>query len=267
MRSTIACFGVAFLLLVISVFSLERQQPTPAETGTAAIGPEMILIPGGSYIMGKERKPEEKQAEYIDNPAHKVQISAFYLDKTEVTNSEYFRFCRATGHRLPFFWSLREYRSGLDYPNHPVVGISYQDAQDYAKWRGVRLPTEAEWEFAARGGLSGKDFPKGDTLETTDANFAPQGHGPEPVGRYKANGYGLCDMAGNVGEWVSDYYDKDYYLKCPEKNPSGPEIGRFRVFRGGGWFANISCNRVHFRNALPANWVDFNIGFRCAKNK
>jgi len=229
-------------------------------------GRKMVRIAGGWFEMGRNTRPGDPEAQDIDNPRHRIQVDSFYLDLTPVTNAEYFHFCQTTGHRLPFFWGMREFRSGLDWPDHPVVGVSHRDAQAFASWIGLRLPSEAEWEYAARGGLSGKDYPGGDDLKPEEARFAPYAVGPERVGQLRPNGYGLFDMVGNVAQWVVDFYDKDYYRKSPERNPKGPSTGRFHVIRGGGWYARKSCNRVFFRNALPANWVDFNVGFRCAND-
>jgi formylglycine-generating enzyme required for sulfatase activity len=111
------------------------------------------------------------------------------------------------------------------------------------------------------------DYPNRDALEPTDGNCNRSGKGgPVAVGSYSANGFGLYDMQGNVVEWVWDRYDPDYYSASPSANPQGPASGRFRVIRGGGWHSGPSCNRVYYRNALPQNWVDFNVGFRCAKD-
>jgi sulfatase modifying factor 1 len=198
-------------------------------------------------------------------PVHRVAISPFYIDKHQVTNAQYQEFCDETGHRLPEFWSREGFRCGPDYPTHPVVGVSWQDATQFAAWRDKRLPTEAEWEYAARGGLEGLDYPNADTLEPTDGNYTRSRlGGPVAVGAYPPSGFGLYDMQGNVVEWVADYYAPDYYASSPSVDPQGPSSGKFRVIRGGGWHSGPYCNRVYFRNALPPNWVDFNVGFRCA---
>jgi sulfatase modifying factor 1 len=256
-----------WMLVALATFVVARSQRiVAASPGAQDRGDGMALIPGGEFVMGHACKAEETRGKYIDDPAHVVRVDPFYLDRTEVTNAEYFRFCQATGHKLPFFWGMREFRSGLDFPDVPVVGVNWKDARDFAMWRGARLPTEAEWEFAARGGLEGKTFPNGDTLEPEDACYAHQADGPGRVGKFKPNGYGLLDMAGNVGEWVTDYYQQDYYSQGPKANPQGPELGCFHVVRGGGWYSGKMCNSVYSRTALPTYWVDFNIGFRCARS-
>ena len=221
---------------------------------------DLVVIPGGEFLMGA--KPEGDHS-----PVHPVRLDSFYMDRYEVTNAQYLQFCQATGHRLPEFWEMSGFRCGPGYPNHPVVGVSWWDAFDYAAWCGKRLPTEAEWEYAARGGLTAMDFPNGDSLQPWEGNYNKSGNGgPVAVGSYRANGFGLYDMQGNVVEWVADFYGAAYYASSPAANPRGPEAGRFRVIRGGGWHSGASCNKVYYRNALPANWVDFNVGFRCAKD-
>ncbi len=220
---------------------------------------ESVLIPGGEFLMG--------QGEGGDHPAHRVVLSSFYLDRYEVTNAQYQAFCEQTERPLPAFWGQKRYRSGPTYPNHPVVGVSWDDAVDYAAWAGKRLPTEAEWEYAARGGLADKPYPWGEILSVRMANYDRSGLGhPVHVGSYQENGFGLYDMIGNVLEWVHDLYDADYYPRSLEENPWGPAEGRFRVVRGGGWHSGPGCTPVYYRNALPANWVDFAVGFRCARD-
>ena len=221
---------------------------------------EMMLVPGGEFLMGSSTDGDH-------SPPHRVRLEAFHLDAHEVTNAEYYEFCRATGHRLPEFWGIDARRSGPGFPDHPVVGVSWQDAADYADWRGKRLPTEAEWEYAARGGLLHRDYPMRDTLSPSDANYGESGIGsPTEVGSYEPNGFGLFDMSGNVFEWVADRYSAGYYAESPVTNPQGPETGRFRVIRGGGWHSGPYCNRTYYRNALPPQWVDFAVGFRCARD-
>jgi iron(II)-dependent oxidoreductase len=231
------------------------------------ISEELVHIPGGEFLMGLGTDRDH-------SPVHRVALRAFLMDKYEVTNARFLDFCQATGHRLPAFWGIERFRSGPDYPLHPVVGVSWRDAVAYAAWCGRRLPTEAEWEYAARGGLVARNYPTGDTLEPSDGNFSQSALGsPVAVGSYAANGFGLHDMQGNVVEWVWDAYDAFYYRASPSVDPRGPEPTRlrpeavvFRVIRGGGWHSGATCNRVYYRNALPANWVDFAVGFRCVKD-
>ncbi|UCG33708.1 MAG: formylglycine-generating enzyme family protein [Phycisphaerales bacterium] len=253
----------ASLALVVPAVILSYGCAQPS--GQQPIEQEMVLIPGGEFTMGKDGQDD-------DCPAHRVQLDPFYIDKYEVTNAQYMRFMRETEARVPEFWGMDEFRSGPDWPNHPVVGISWKEATQYAAWAGKRLPTEAEWECAARGGLADVDFPNGPTLTPEGANYwlwpklQSSGKGLLAVGSYPPNGYGLHDMAGNVGEWVLDVYDPDYYRTGPTKSPTGPKKGKFRVIRGGGWHSGPTCTRVHFRNALRGVWRDFNLGFRCVRD-
>jgi iron(II)-dependent oxidoreductase len=230
-------------------------QPDTGMDTTGGPPAGMVLIPGGEYMMGKDESGDS-------DPAHKVRVDTFYMDKYEVTNSEYLRFCTETDRTLPEYWGVDKYRCGPDFRDHPVVGVSQADAKAYAEWIGKRLPTEAEWEYAARGELVDKNYPFGDEADSAKANFKSKG--TRPVGSYPPNGFGLYDMAGNVVEWVADSYDKDFYASSPEDNPTGPDKGKFGVIRGGGWHSGPYCNRVFFRNCLPKGWQDINVGFRCA---
>ena len=243
-------FYVALLFLLgflpVFAFSIEG---TDAE-------PEMMLITGGEFMMGREGYGDH-------SPPHTVRVSPFYMDIHEVTNAQWFAYCEATDRALPIFWGMEEFRSGPDYPRHPVVGVSWLEARNYATWRGARLPTEAEWEYAARGGLVDQKYSHGNELDST--LYAPGGEGPSPVASFPPNGFGLHDMTGNALEWVSDWYDADYYKVTPIENPTGPGSGKFHVVRGGGWHTGPMCSQVYHRTGLQSNWLDFNVGFRCVK--
>jgi len=227
------------------------------------IPPEgMVLIPGGTFMMGSNN------GQGIAAPRHPVSLDAFYMDIHEVSNREYEKFCMAAGHKFPEFWGMEIYKSGPDYPDHPVVGVSNFDARQYAEWAGKRLPTEAEWEYAARGGLDDIAYPYGEIADHLSSRYNdPEAEsGPVKRGSYPPNDYGLHDMSGNAWEWVSDWFSETYYSGSPELNPGGPSTGSFRVFRGGGWHSGAGCTTVHHRNALPPHWVDLAGGFRCVKD-
>jgi len=243
---------VALVICMTSYASAETESKGKTESRT-----DLVLIAGGEFEMGRD-------GEANNNPAHKVRLDSFYIDKHEVTNAQYHRFCQETERQLPIFWGMEKFHCGLDYPNHPVVGVNWADAKAYAEWAGKRLPTEAEWEYAARGGLVGRKYPNGDELDETQANF--KSDGTVPVMSYPPNAYGLYDIAGNVREWVADYYDEFYYGASPDDNPKGPDEGTFRVVRDGGWHSGKGCLEVDDRICLPTYWVDFAVGFRCASD-
>lgn len=240
--------------LIIFLFS-NMIQGQPSDPG-------MVLIPGGDFIMGKNTSnPTDWQ------PEHQVSIDSFYMDKYEVTNKQYYEFCTKTKCALPEFWGSSQFKCSLDYPDHPVVGASFIDAERYAKWAGKRLPTEAEWEYALRGGLQNKNFPWGDLIDSTMVNYGKKYKSTLKAGTFKPNGYGLFDMSGNVFEWTSDFYADNYYKISTDKNPKGPVTGRFKVIRGGSWHSGGMCQQTYYRNGLPVSWVDFAVGFRCVKDK
>jgi len=241
----------------------------------------MVLIPAGEFEMGIDRSeiPElvnwakgydqSAMASWFEDetPRHKVYLDAYYIDVYEVTNEMYAKFLKATNHKPPKYWDDPRYND----PQQPVVGVTWEDAKAYCDWAGKRLPTEAEWEKAARGGLIGKRFPWGDDASHDYANYAGTvgtdiwGYSA-PVGKFAPNGYGLYDMAGNVFEWCADWYEKDYYSKSPTKNPTGPSSGKTRVVRGGGYGYTANFLRVsdRFGSYFPSNAYPF-VGFRCAK--
>lgn len=213
---------------------------------------EQVDIAGGDFQMGKPGK------------GHPVRVGAYRIDKHEVTNAQWQTFCEANDRKFPIFWGIDRFRCGPNFPDHPVIGVSHGDAKAYAKWIGRRLPTEAEWEFAARGGLDGKKFDTGDKLGQGQANTkSAKLDGPVAVMSFRPNGYGLYDMVGNVREWVADYYTEEEPPTAPLVDPQGPEKGKLRLIKGGGWFSGNGCNSVHERNALAGSWGDFNVGFRC----
>lgn len=223
----------------------------------------MVLIPGGAFTMGKH---SERQADF--SPSHTVSVDPFYMDQHEVTNKQYLKFCRETSHSLPEFWGADVFRSGENFLDHPVVGVNWYDAMKFAEWAGKRLPTEAEWEFAARGGLVDNGFPNGNTWEDPLRRNEP-GNWENlivPVKSFEPNAFGLYDMGGNVWEWVSDIYGHNYYQNSPENNPKGPANGTSRVIRGGSWHSGKMCHKVYYRKGLTANWKDFAVGFRCVKD-
>jgi len=225
--------------------------------------PGMVLIPGGRFMMGSEDGNNDQK------PEHEVYVNAFYIDMTEVTVAQYQQFINATGYREPKKWEEQ-----LQYPYHPVVHVLWYDANAYAGWAGKRLPTEAEWEYAARGGNTGVEgkpkynFPWGNKAYHDLANYYSI-FGEEAiksVGSFAPNGYGLYDMAGNVWEWCADWYDKDYYKNSPSRNPKGSSTGKGRVMRGGSW--NTAANNMQYANRSGVNPTssEKDIGFRCVQD-
>ncbi|HEC41707.1 MAG TPA: hypothetical protein ENI20_02630 [Bacteroides sp.] len=183
--------NMLLLFLVTITLTISGQSQGTAEKEDfpePSISQEIILIRGDSFFMGKALNPNSN---YVDNAKHKVSVSDFYLDKYEVTNASYYDFMQETGHRLPEFWGMNVFRSGLEYPDHPVVGVTWADASKYA-----------EWEYAARGGLEQKTYPNGDDMDETLGNYNGTNGHPLVVGSFPANGFSLHDMAGNVVEWV-----------------------------------------------------------------
>jgi formylglycine-generating enzyme required for sulfatase activity len=197
-----------------------------------------------------------------DRPLHKVSISAFQLDKHEVTNAQYQVFVDKTHHATPYHWIDRHFAANA--AELPIYNVDWDDAHAYCAWAGGRLPTEAEWEYAARGGKSGMDYPGGDQIDAKAARFNVQ-TGPGPVAKFAPNGFGLFDMAGNVSEWTADWFDGSYYANSPEQDPKGPAMGDYKVIRGGAWSDSAKRVTVFFRNWVRPNQKTPNVGFRCAR--
>ena len=240
-------------------------------------GSEMILIPAGSFEMGDHFDEGSKDGREL--PVHTVELDAFYMDVYEVTVGQFRDFVNQSGYKYRGNWdSVAKYSPGDEYP---MVYVTWNDATAYAKWAGKRLPTEAEWEYAARGGLVGKRYFWGDEKpDGSQCNFADKNTPTDftwadrtvddgyeytaPVGSFIANGYGLYDMAGNVWELCQDWYGKDYYSSSPTKNPLGPgSRSYYRVLRGGDWHNSASYLRVAGRlNLTPSDRGSY-YGFRC----
>ncbi len=282
-----------FVFAALSLAAAPATKPEQSDNG------EMVLLKGGTFKMGTaDGFPYE-------GPVHEVTLKPFWMDKHEVTVAQFEKFVAATAYKTDaekFGWSgVFDLKSGewsksdhADWrhplgadskakPNEPVVHISYADAQAYAAWAGKRLPTEAEFEFASRGGDNPSKYAWGDELYPNGKPVANtwQGHFPEkdeakdgyvgvaPVCSFPPNRAGLCDMTGNVWEWCSDWFDPDYYAHSPKENPAGPESGQERCIRGGSWMCSENyCvgYRVAARNKTAPDSGLNNLGFRCAKD-
>jgi formylglycine-generating enzyme len=256
--------------------------------------PAFALIPAGPFVMGSDDGPADER------PAHSVHLDEFAIGVQLVTHAEYGRFVHETGYRPPGVDDLplvvtvggkereREFRASssayawtgghppADRLTHPVTLVRWADATAYCRWlskilgRVAHLPSEAQWEKAARGGLDRKLYPWGDELTPDRANFlsAPDRKveaGTTPGRRYPPNGYGLRDVAGNAWEWVHDWYDPGFYGVSPERNPVGPSSGHSRIVRGGGWLTAepemLTCSHRH---QVPPDTYSYGIGFRVA---
>jgi len=235
---------------------------------------DMAQIPTGCFEMGDHFD----DGNIYDSPVHNVCISAFEMDMHEVTNSEYAECVGDGGCTPPIHtdsFSRETYYGDPVYNDYPVIWVDWYQATDYCTWAGKRLPTEAEWEYAARGGLSGKRYPWGDTISGSDANYGDSGdpwdNDTSPVGYYAANGYGLYDMSGNVYEWINDLWDPFYYQYCIDNgivnNPPGPASGTAPVVRSGSWYIGTIVQRVASRTFGQFNPPGHcnHLGFRCAR--
>jgi len=256
----------------------------------------MVLCPAGEFIMGADQASSE-------HLLHQVRLASFWLDQREVTNRQFRAFVAETKYQTQAeqvgYGTVMDMRRGewqkvegatwrqpqgpestiIGREDHPVVQVSWFDARAYAQWRGKRLPTEAEWEYAARAGLSGMDYPwPTSAFEPARANFW---QGPFPgvdqkqdgyrgtatVGSFASNRFELSDMAGNVWEWCADWYSADYYERAKTENPLGPTQGKHRVIRGGSWLSSLDQLAMWRRHALAPHFCNDQIGFRCAKNQ
>ena len=252
----------------------------------------MVLIPAGEFQMGSTDAGARKD----EQPVRTVYIDVFYMDETEVTNTQYKAFLlenpqwqKGRVHAEFVNANYLKHWNGTDYPsgrgNHPVVYVSWYMAMAYAEWSRKRLPTEAEWEYAARGGLAGKKYPNGNTITTRDANYGRNVGDTTPVRKYPANGYKLYDMTGNVSEWCLDAYEADFYSTFPRdgvaRNPLSDansvdglmnnftEVNRqqARVLRGGTWVNSAFFVRVASRDGVLLWFTFYSYRFRCVRDK
>ena len=264
------------------VWSADAPATTPA-TQLPAVkvnpkdGAEMVLIPAGEFLMGtsedqivvmQKANPDYK-SEYFSNelPQHKVYLDAYYIYKTEVTVAQYRKFCKTTKYAMPPEppWKWQD--------THPIVNVTWNDAKAYADWAGVILPSEAQWEKAARGD-DGRIYPWGNDWDAGKCanrinSDGEKGHikGTHPVGSYPAGASpnGVMDMVGNVWEWCADWYSADYFKNAPAKNPTGPKTGKFRVEKGGSWAdGNNYSIRGACRYSEGPGILNYDAGFRCA---
>lgn len=242
-------------------------------------GMEFVPVPGGCFTRGDTHGDGQGD----EKPLHRVCLDSFSLGKFEVTNAQYRKF------RPEHDSGLYE-GNPLNGDNQPVANVSWYDADAYARWlsartgRTFRLPSEAEWEYAARGGTGGRNYWGEDTSvacrNANGADLTARAQWPEwtttdcndgfrvssPVGSFRPNGYGLYDMMGNAWEWTNDWYDAGYYFDAPKKNPPGPANGKLKIPRGGGWGNASECVRVADRNGFDPDFTILFLGFRLASS-
>jgi len=222
---------------------------------------EMIVIAAGEFLMGCDTGADNER------PVRRVFVDEFAIGRFAVTNRFYQSFIEDTGHPVPQTWNDPRF----NHPDQPVTSVSWFDATAYCIWlsekirKPYRLPTEAEWERAARGGLESKPYTWGDAPPQHQPNYDKLWlRGPERVGQRLANGFGLCDVSENVHEWCSDWYEEHYYFDAPLRNPQGPVTGTRRASRGGSWRHQIKITRVAARSSIPPEFRYSDYGFRCA---
>lgn len=227
--------------------------------------PECRVIPSGEFIMGSQPGPDNER------PVHGVWVDAFEIAIYQVRNRDFAVFLEATNHPAPPQWNLPEF----DHPQQPVVAVSWFEAAKYCDWlsgltgRRYRLPTEAEWERAARGGLPGMLYPWGDHPPEGRPEYprrwGGEVFGPRPVGQGEANPFGIFDLCENVHEWCSDWFQDNYYAVSPARNPRGPERGDRRSSRGGSWRHHVKASRCAARSSIPPHFQYADYGFRVVR--
>jgi formylglycine-generating enzyme required for sulfatase activity len=257
--NTIGLYVAVGVAVLAGVVSIARAADLPTRVT------DMVLIPKGEFTMGSN--------EHSDEFKHQVVLDAYLIDTYETSNARYKELMKATSHPAPAYWDDPR----LSNPNQPVVGVSWTDASAFCKWEGKRLPTEAEWERAAKGPDGDRHYPWGHRLDPKKANYGQHVGRTMPVDSYPegVSGYGVYNMAGNVFEWVDDWYDPSFYRQSVALNPKGAERGYnfanqgpVKVLRGGSWLApETSLHTSHrFWNQPDNNSYGVGLGFRCAKS-
>ncbi len=291
-------FALLFLTFMIAAFGGDHVRVLAADTSDS-----MVLVPAGEFFMGT---PQSSGALSDEHPQRRIFVSPVWIDRYEVTNAQYLRFVEETGHpapshRTPNLTLWRGDRPAAEIHDHPVVNVSWKDAAAFCRWAGKRLPTEAEWEKGARG-PDGFRYPWGNSWDHARANSASYWAGRRvefagrqewldfwktgegagmvaskgikgevltlPVGSFPGgvSPYGLHDMAGNVSEWVEDYYNPYYYLRAPLSDPPGPPPTILKSIRGGSWLKPASSLRSAYRDYGEPDSRMTGVGFRCAKD-
>jgi formylglycine-generating enzyme required for sulfatase activity len=288
-RRRLLIFGpiVAVVVVVVAILAIpeairqaaiRRVEAEGQALAEAAIKAGPVLVPAGEFLMGST--DADGSASSDEKPQRKVYLDAYRMDRTEVTNAMYAQCVAASACKAPSNSSSAtrsNYYNDPQYANYPVIYVSWDAAQTYCKWAGGRLPTEAEWEKAARGPSTGSGagrlYPWGDQAPSCDRlNYYDSGRAcigdTTPVGAYPqgASPYGALDMAGNAWEWVADWYDEKYYAAAPARNPPGPGFGQNRVLRGGSWNNNQRIVRAAYRRGYGPDGVNNNVGFRCVRS-
>jgi len=268
-----------------ATLAAEYSTPSPFGIGSTWIRPAdgmvMVYVPAGEFTMGNDRGDPDEQ------PFHTVTLDGYWIDQTEVTNTFFEKFMSETNYAMGADkqgisfdgsnWSMMD-GVNWDHPNgpgsgiegkgnYPVIHVSWNDAAAYCAWADSRLPGEAEWEKAARGNKV-YTYPWGNTApDSLLANYLQNVGGSSEVGNYLAGAspYGALDMAGNVWEWVNDWYDGTYYIQSPVANPPGPASGTYRIQRGGSWYSEEDGLRTAARFSSKPEDTDIGVGFRCAR--
>jgi formylglycine-generating enzyme required for sulfatase activity len=254
------CGGNAEQALPLAPVEMARRPVSAPRTGQVRDNPKdglkYVWIAPGTFTMGCSAG--DYQCLAPEKPPHQVTITkGFWMGQTPVTVGAFKRFAESTGHRIP---PAPNFNSGWMNENMPIVDVRWDEAQAYCGWIGGRLPTEAEWEYAARGGSTEARYGSIDDIAWNNNNSGRQTH---DVAQKRANGFGLYDMLGNVNEWVNDWYDENYYQSSPAQDPQGPGYGQFRVRRGAGYAGGSMTLRFSSRFRLNPNFRVTDLGFRC----